>query len=261
MILKINESMIRIGLFGFGKTGRMVAKELLNDSEIELVWVMRRSVISSNEYASRLLGIKDERGLIISKEMLTPSFFDEYPVDVIIDFSDASSHKIYPIVAAQGVKIISAISYYSAKALQEIHTLAHQTAIIYSPNITLGINFLIVISQILQKIAPNADIEIVEEHFREKKGKSGTACKMSQALGLDEEQHVNSIRVGGIVGKHQVIFGLQNQTIRLIHESISGAAFGKGAIFAAKWIVKREKGFYSMEQIFAEMIQHNLPAY
>ncbi len=37
--------MIRIGLFGFGKTGRMVAKELLNDSEIELVWVMRRSVI------------------------------------------------------------------------------------------------------------------------------------------------------------------------------------------------------------------------
>jgi 4-hydroxy-tetrahydrodipicolinate reductase len=118
-----------------------------------------------------------------------------------------------------------------------------------------------VISQILQKIAPNADIEIVEEHFREKKGISGTACKMAQVLGLNEQQHVNSIRVGGIVGKHQVIFGLQNQTIRLIHESISGAAFGKGAIFASKWVVNKGKGFYSMEQIFSEMIQKNIPVY
>ena len=118
-----------------------------------------------------------------------------------------------------------------------------------------------VISQILQKIAPNADIEIVEEHFREKKGISGTACKMAQILGLDEERHVNSIRVGGIVGKHQVIFGLQNQTIRLIHESISGTAFGKGAIFAAKWIVNKQKGYFSMEQIFSDMIQQNIPVY
>ena len=253
--------MIRVGLFGFGKTGKMVAKELLQDDLIELVWVMRRNVISEEKYASRLIGINENKGMIISKERLTHSFYEEYPVDVIIDFSDASAYKNYAIPASKGIKIISAISHYSPKALEYIKDLSHQTAIIYSPNITLGINFLMVISQILQKIAPNADIEIVEEHFREKKGISGTACKMAQILGLDEERHVNSIRVGGIVGKHQVIFGLQNQTIRLIHESICGAAFGKGAIFAAKWIVNKQKGYFSMEQIFSDMIQKNIPVY
>ncbi len=253
--------MIRIGLFGFGKTGRMVAKELLQDDLVELVWVLRRKEIKEEKYASRLLGINKDNGMIVSKERLTHSFYEEYPVDVIIDFSDASAYKNYALPASKGIKIISAISHYSPKALDYIKNLANQTAIIYSPNITLGINFLMVISQILQKIAPNADIEIVEEHFREKKGISGTACKMAQVLGLDEQQHVNSIRVGGIVGKHQVIFGLQNQTIRLIHESISGAAFGKGAIFAAKWVINKDSGFYSMEQIFSEMIHKNIPVY
>ncbi len=60
--------------------------------------------------------------------------------------------------------------------------------------------------------------------------------KIADILGLDKARHVNSIRVGGIVGKHEIIFGLPNQTIRLVHESISKAAFGQGAIFAAKWL-------------------------
>ena len=92
-------------------------------------------------------------------------------------------------------------------------------------------------SKLLQKIVPNADIEIIEEHFRGKKDVSGTAVRIAEALGLDQDQHVNSIRVGGIVGKHEVVFGLPNQTIRIIHESIDRGAFGQGAIYAAKWIM------------------------
>ena len=103
-------------------------------------------------------------------------------------------------------------------------------------------------SKLFQKIAPNADIEIIEEHFRKKKDVSGTALRIAEELGLDKEQHINSVRVGGIVGKHEVIFGLPNQTIRIIHESHNRAAFGQGAIYAAKWIMSREKGIYSMEQ-------------
>jgi 4-hydroxy-tetrahydrodipicolinate reductase len=123
-----------------------------------------------------------------------------------------------------------------------------QTAVLYSPNITLGINFLIAASKVLQRIAPNADIEIVEEHFRDKKDVSGTALRIAEDLGLDKNRCVNSIRVGGIVGKHEVIFGLPYQTIRLEHESISRAAFGQGAIYAAKWLMKKEKGLYNMEE-------------
>ncbi|NCC49039.1 MAG: hypothetical protein EOM13_08300, partial [Clostridia bacterium] len=85
---------------------------------------------------------------------------------------------------------------------------------------SIGINFLIEASKVLQKIAPQADIEIIEEHFREKKDVSGTALRIAHDLGLDKQKHVNSIRVGGIVGRHEVVFGLPNQTIRLVHESI-----------------------------------------
>ena len=117
----------------------------------------------------------------------------------------------------------------------------------YSPNITLGINFLIEVSKVLQRIAPNADIEIIEEHFKEKKDVSGTALRIAEDLGLDVDKHVNSIRVGGIVGKHEVVFGLPNQTIRIVHESINRAAFGQGAIFAAKWLMGKKPGVYTME--------------
>jgi len=48
-----------------------------------------------------------------------------------------------------------------------------------------------------------------------------------------------------------VIFGLQYQTIRLIHESLNRAAFGQGAIYAAQWLMKKKKGLYTMEQALA----------
>jgi 4-hydroxy-tetrahydrodipicolinate reductase len=115
----------------------------------------------------------------------------------------------------------------------------------------LGINFLIAASKVLQKIAPQADIEIVEEHFRDKKDVSGTALRIAEDLNLDKDNCVNSVRVGGIIGRHEVIFGLPHQTIRLIHESLSRAAFGQGAIYAAKWLMKKKKGIYTMEQALA----------
>ena len=128
---------------------------------------------------------------------------------------------------------------------------------LYSPNITLGINFLIEASKMLKKITPNADIEIVEEHFRDKKEVSGTAIRIAEDLELNKDEHVNSVRVGGIVGSHEVIFGLPNQVIRLKHESLNRAAFGQGAIYAAKWIMGKEKSLYSMEEVVASIWSNN----
>ena len=113
-------------------------------------------------------------------------------------------------------------------------------------------------SRILQQIVPNLDIEIVEEHFRGKKEVSGTALRIGKLLGLCSKQHINSIRVGGIIGRHEVIFGFPNQTIRIAHESINRAAFAKGAIYAAKWLAKKKKGLYTMEQaISSDFIKHS----
>ena len=118
-----------------------------------------------------------------------------------------------------------------------------------------------VAAQILQKILPHADIEIVEEHFKEKPEVSGTARKIAKALELDAKEHINSIRVGGIIGRHEIIFGMPNQIIRLSHESINRAAFGQGAIFAVKYLLQQVPGTYTMETIIAEMFRKNIPVY
>jgi len=255
-----NQTRIRIGLFGFGKTGRLVAEEFFQDGQFDLEWVVRKTHKEHHKYASRLLGYEVDDARVFSVDESTPDFYRRHPVDIIVDFSSAAAHRQYAPAADFGIRIISAISKYRAEDLEDLKRMSEKTAVLYSPNITLGINFLLVASQILQGIAPHADIEIVEEHFRGKKEESGTALKIAEILGLEKERRVNSIRVGGIVGKHEIIFGLPNQTIRLVHESISRAAFGQGAIFAAKWLIHAPPGLYS-KNIIVDMFKKNIPVY
>ncbi len=252
---------IKVGLFGFGNTGRMVADEFYKDGLFDLKWVVRRTHKDNHKYATRLLGYETDDAPIFAVDEVSPAFFKDHSVDIIVDFASAKAHHSYQYAADYGTKIISAISKYKENDLDELKILAEKTSVLYSPNITLGINFLLVASQILQGIAPHADIEIVEEHFRNKREQSGTALKIAKILGLENDKHVNSIRVGGIVGKHEIIFGLPNQTIRLVHESINKRAFGQGAIFASKWLIDAPIGLFSMENIIIDMFKKNIPVY
>ncbi|MDR1226217.1 MAG: hypothetical protein LBK47_04885 [Prevotellaceae bacterium] len=252
---------IKVGLFGFGKTGKVVAQEIMQDKQVDFAWVVRKTKTSNHKYASRLLGFEFDSTPFFSADQISEDFFKNHPVDFIIDFSIASSYKEYAAAPKLGIKIISAISKLDVVAIEVLKEYSKHSAVLYSPNITLGINFLLVASQVLQSIAPKADIEIIEEHFRDKKGISGTALKIANILGLENTKHVNSVRVGGIVGKHEIIFGLPNQTIRLVHESINRAAFGQGALFAAKWLYDKPTGFYSMEGIISDMFKQNIPVY
>lgn len=240
---------LSIGLFGFGKTGSVVANEIIQDPDCELKWVLRQTDKYEDEMASHLLGHDHDEGKIFSIQNVNfDTFYDAYPVDVIVDFSASSAVSEYEQAGRKNIKIVSAISNYENDDIQRLRALSKHTAVLYSPNITLGINFLIEASKLLQKIVPNADIEIIEEHFKGKKGVSGTALRIAEDMGLDKEKNIHSIRVGGIVGKHEVVFGLPNQTIRIVHESLNRSAFGQGAIYAAKWIMSKEKGLYTMEQ-------------
>lgn len=107
---------------------------------------------------------------------------------------------------------------------------------------------MLIASKILRNIAPHADIEIVEEHFSAKPETSGTAKILAEKLDLHADQ-IKSIRAGGIIGVHEVIFGFPNQTVRLTHESISREAFGNGAIFAIRNLPEAESGFFTMEDL------------
>ena len=249
---------IKVGLFGFGRTGSMVAKEIVSDPNLSLEWVCRNNISSKLSFSSHALGFDDNFAPFISIDKFNQQFLQKFPVDIVIDFSSSSACSAYDLIASTGIKIVSAISNYSDKEFEIIKRASQKTAILSSPNITLGINWMMMASKLLKKIIPHADIEIVEEHFRDKYETSGTALKLASQLELDPKKHVNSIRVGGIVGKHEVIFGLPFQTIRLTHESISRSAFGTGAIFASKWLVQQPSGLYSMEKMFYEKFIMNI---
>ncbi len=245
---------MKVGLFGFGRTGRVVGEGIINDPDCTLAWVVRKTNKGNHEYASDFLGYPHNRqGLFFSAgEAEADDFFSRNAVDVIIDFSCKTGLYEYTAAADQGIRIVSAISHYDKKEILHLKAMAEKTAVLHSANITLGINFLLVASQILQQIVPNADIEVIEEHFREKRETSGSALKIAEKLGLDPVKHINSIRVGGIVGKHEVVFGLKNQTIRIAHDVISRGAFGAGALFAARSLLHKKNGFYTMEELMRE---------
>lgn len=248
---------INVGLLGFGKTGSIVASEIVKDLDLNLKWVCRNQIPDNQKFASHSLG--DDRCFaeFVSPKQLDHRFLESNSVDLVIDFSTEESSGAYRLFADHGIKIVSAISKYSEQQFKNVISAGKKTAVLASPNITLGINWLLIASKVLKKIVPWADIEIVEEHFRGKPETSGTAIKIAEQLAIDPKNHVNSIRVGGIVGKHEVIFGLPHQTLRLTHESVSRAAFGTGAIFAGKWLMEKDSGLYQMENIIQEkFIQH-----
>lgn len=243
---------VKIGLLGFGRTGSLVAQEIVNDPDLELCWVCRNRIPLNQKFASHSLGYDESFAEFISPLDLNEEFLKANPVDLVIDFSSGLSSDYYKLFANQNIKIVTAISKYSDEQMKLIQAASKRTSILASPNITLGINWLLIASKVLKKIIPFADVEIVEEHFRAKSETSGTALKIAEHLNIEPKGHINSIRVGGIVGKHEVIFGLPHQTIRLTHESISRSAFGTGAIFAGKWLLKKEVGLYKMEHLIHE---------
>ena len=242
---------MRVGLFGFGRAGRAVATILLQSKEAHLCWVIRKSTVLQHRSVPEFLGVQsDEPGLIFPKDELPPQqLFVEHPIDVLIDFSSAEAILSYGEEAAKReIAIVSAISEYPTETVDFLSKLALQTRVLWSPNITIGINFLMLAAKVLTSIAPYTDIEIIEEHFKAKKEISGTARRIARALSLQEES-IKTIRAGGIVGRHEILIGFPYQTIRLTHESISREAFGNGALFAAQHLVDRAKGLYSMEDL------------
>ncbi len=239
-------NVIRVGLFGLGKIGKEVAAQLLKDPAVELCWVVRgkqTDAVSLPKYLP----------VYAAKNLDLRILVNSIPVDFILDFSTADVCLEYAeILAEKGIGIISAVSDYQRHHLACLKKASLSTIVLHSANITLGINFIIIAAKILRQLAPQAGIEVIEEHLSDKREVSGTATRIAELLELDPEQHVNSIRVGGIVGRHELIFGFPNQTVRLIHDAINLAAFGQGALFAIKKLDGRDNGFYTMDQIVAE---------
>ena len=176
-------------------------------------------------------------------------------MDVIVDFSSPEGIDYYGAEAARrGIVIVSAVSQYPIETINHLNTLARRTVVIHSPNITLGINFLMIAAKVLKNIVPLTDIEIIEEHFKRKPEVSGTARIIAKQLDIEADA-IKSVRAGGIIGTHEILFGLPNQTVRLKHESISREAFGNGIVFALNNLPRRKIGLYTMEDLLIPYFQ------
>jgi 4-hydroxy-tetrahydrodipicolinate reductase len=242
---------MKIGLMGFGKTGKSVASVILENRRICLNWVVRRSHKMEHRSVPEFLGVEsDEPGFIYSmEEFSADELIRRMPVDAIIDFSSDSGIEYYGEAAAErGIAIVSAISHYETEKVEYLRELGTRTRVLWSPNITVGINFLMLAAKVLKQIAPYTDVEIVEEHFKVKPEVSGTAIRIADELSIAADE-IKSIRAGGIIGTHEILFGFPFQTVRLKHESISREAFGNGAMFAVEHLLREPVGFYRMEDL------------
>lgn len=247
--------MMKIGLIGYGKAGQAVAQVLHDDPRYELCWVACRSQASPGQTVP---------GTAIPVVNLHAAdwapWLDAHPVEALVDFSRPQSLRVYgEHLRRRQLMLVSAISAYEPEDLAYARWLAERTRIMCSPNITVGINFLILAARLLRRIAPFADVEILEQHFREKPEVSGTARKIAESLSV-EDQRITSLRLGGIVGHHEVIFGFPHQTVRLVHESIDRRAFGTGAAFALDQLAHCENGLYSFDDLMMRMVRNELLA-
>lgn len=246
---------MKVGLIGYGKAASAVAQVLGEDPRYALQWIATRS----GHPESVTLGGANIPVIALTKDRLA-DWLDQHPVDALVDFSNAASAAVYrDEVQRRRLMLVTAISSYDDAQLASIRALGAHAKVLCSPNITVGINFLIMAARLLREIAPFADVEILEQHFRDKPEVSGTAKKIAESLDVGGEK-ITSMRLGGIVGHHEVIFGFPYQTVRLIHDSIKREAFGTGAAFALNELRNCPNGFYTFDDLLMKRVRAQILA-
>lgn len=193
----------------------------------------------------------------------------EVTADVVIDFSH---HTAIAEVLAYAKKIGSAAvigtTGHTPEEKTMIYAASEEIPVFYAGNVSLGIAVLCRLVKEAVSFFPDADVEIVEvHHTRKVDAPSGTAHMLFNAVKevrpeayencgragegrrTKNEVGVHALRMGNVVGIHEVHITTANQSLVLKHESGSRAMLADGAVSAAKFIVGKEKGLYDMESI------------
>ncbi len=189
--------------------------------------------------------------------------------DVVIDFSHHSA--ISDVLAYAGAIHAAAVIGTTGHTPEEkalIHQSARELPLFYSGNMSLGIAVLCRLARQAAACFPDADIEIVEVHHNRKvDAPSGTAHMLFQAIQSvrpnatehcgrqgegkrsRDEIGISSLRMGNVVGIHEIHICTGTQTLTLRHEATTRAMLADGAIEAARFMVGREKGLYNMDTL------------
>ena len=237
---------------------------------------MRAVICGANGAMGKLIcgnqGEAEEGKVSIDGENNVPRTFDELgavEADVVIDFSH---HTAVADVLAYARKIGAAAvigtTGHTAEEKEIIYAAAREIPVFYAGNVSLGIAVLCRLVKQAAGYFPDADIEIVEvHHTRKVDAPSGTAHMLFNAIKevrpnayencgrsgegkrTKDEIGVHALRMGNVVGIHEVHINTGTQTLTLKHESGSRAMLADGAVSAARFMVGKSKGFYDMESI------------
>jgi 4-hydroxy-tetrahydrodipicolinate reductase len=209
-----------------------------------------------------------------------PDFaIDQDHGDVLLDFSapDALQGSLDRAIAAN-VPILVGTTGLQPEHHAAIEKAAAQTAIIYAPNTSLGINLLRdLVEQAAARLGPDWDIEILEMHHRAKvdapsgtalmlgqsaaKGRGSTLQELSRFDRISEHPHARepgtigyaSLRGGSVAGEHVVILATDGERLELGHRADSRMIFARGALAAGRFLVGKPAGLYTMRDVIENL--------
>ena len=245
--------MLRVIISGYsGSMGKVLTKCANEDSELEIV-----------------CGASKDDLDVPFKTYHKMSEVEEL-ADVIIDFSH---HSTIEDTLSYAIKtktpLVIATTGFNDEELTKIKKASNIIPIFHSSNMSLGVNVLVKLVKEAAKSLNGFDIEIIEKHHNKKlDAPSGTAVMIANGVkevlpdseyiygrhGRSDKRSSNeigihAIRGGTIVGEHTTIFAGHDEVVEIKHSAQSKDIFAKGAIAAAKFLVKQEAGYYNMNNM------------
>ena len=191
--------------------------------------------------------------------------------DVSIDFTHPSSlDRVLNFSLERKCPLVIGTTGYSEGQMEKIKKAAEHIPIVYSANMSLGMNLLFSLTKKAASVFKDTvDVEVLEAHHKRKPdAPSGTALTIVKAIeeGLGEERNkvygrvgdnprqqgeigIHSLRGGNIVSHHEAWFIHEMEKVTLVHEAFDNDVFSKGALEAAKFVLRSKPGLYDMTHV------------
>lgn len=197
----------------------------------------------------------------------------ETACDVLIDFTVAEGTMVWlEVCERHRLPMLIGTTGHSDEQMARIRSASRTIPIVKAGNCSVGVQAMMnVLGRLAKELGDGYDVEIVETHHRHKlDAPSGTALamldEMARATGRTRDDAVfgrhgrtgerpqgqigvHAVRMGEIVGRHEVHFSGPGETITITHTAHSRETFAAGALRAAAWLVGREPGLYSMRNV------------
>lgn len=243
-----------------GRMGQAIARCALEDSAFALgaVFEAPGHAAINGDYATvlgRPIGNSALRVSDDARKAITQG-------DVVIEFTTPEATLAHVELARELRKpIVIGTTGLSTAHVETLKTAARSIPIVYSPNMSVGVNVLCELVQLAaQRLGLSYDVEVVEAHHHQKKdAPSGTAKRLAEVLAAARKQPtpsipVHALRAGDIVGDHTVILAGPAERLELTHRAHSREVFARGALKAAQFVIRQPPGLYDMSDVLRSVL-------